>query len=62
MPRSVALFERAGLVVTPFPVHFQQDTARRLSVVDLLPSGQALSETETALRELYGRVVYRVGW
>jgi len=62
MPRSVALFERAGLAVTPFPIHFRQDTARRPSVADLLPSGQALSETETALRELYGRVVYRVGW
>lgn len=62
MPRSVTLFERAGARVTPFPVHFRQDTALRASVRDLLPSGRALAETETALRELYGRVVHRVGW
>jgi uncharacterized SAM-binding protein YcdF (DUF218 family) len=62
MPRSVALFERQGLRVTPFPVDFRQDVGRRASVRDLVPSGQAFSETETALRELYGRLVYRVGW
>ena len=62
MPRSTALFERQGLRVTPFPVDFRQDVGRRFGVRDLVPSGQALSETETALRELYGRVMYRVGW
>lgn len=62
MPRAVTLFERAGLRVTPFPVDFRQDAARRFTLVDLVPSARALAETETALRELYGRVVYRVGW
>lgn len=62
MPRSVTLFERQALRVTPFPVDFRQDVARRASVRDLVPSGQALFEIETALRELYGRIVYRVGW
>jgi uncharacterized SAM-binding protein YcdF (DUF218 family) len=62
MPRAALLFEGAGLRVTPFPVDFRQDTARRFTLVDLVPSARALAETETALRELYGRVVYRVGW
>ena len=62
MPRAVALFEREGLRVTAFPVDFRQDTSRRASLLDLLPSGGALAATETALRELYGRLVYRVGW
>ena len=62
MPRAVALFERAGLRVTPFPVDFGQDAARHFSLLDLLPNGRALAETETALRELYGRAVYRVAW
>lgn len=62
IPRAVRLFERAGLRVTPFPVDFRQDAALRLTLVDLLPSARALGETETALREVYGRVVYRVGW
>ena len=62
MPRAAHLFERQGLRVTPFPVDFRQDTAHRASLLGLLPSGRALGQTETALRELYGRVVYRVGW
>ena len=62
LPRSVALFERQGLPLTHFAVDFRQDVARRACVRDLVPTGQALLETETALRELYGRVVYRVGW
>ena len=31
------------------------------TLLDLAPRGSALAETETALRELYGRLVYRVG-
>ena len=62
MPRAALLFERTGLRVTPFPVDFRQDAARRFTLVDLVPSARALAETETALREMVGRVVYRVGW
>lgn len=60
MRRAQWLFERAGLAVFPFPVDFQVDENRGFTVLDLLPSAEALSNTETALRELYGYLYYVV--
>jgi uncharacterized SAM-binding protein YcdF (DUF218 family) len=62
LPRAVALFERQGLRVTPYPVDLRVDAARILTLHDLLPSARALLDAETALREWLGRAVYRVGW
>ena len=62
LPRAVALFERQGLRVTPYPVDLRVDAARLFTLQALLPSAGALSNTETALREWLGRAVYRVGW
>ena len=62
VPRSVAVFERDGLRVTPLPVDFGTDVHRTVSPLGLLPRGRDLAETETALRELLGRALYRVGW
>ena len=62
MPRAVAVFERQGLRVTPYPVDLRVDAARVFTVRDLLPSARALLDAETALREWLGRAVYRVGW
>lgn len=62
LPRAVALFERQGLRVTPYPVDLRVDAARIVTLRDLLPSAGALHTSETALREWLGRVVYRVGW
>ena len=60
VPRAQALFERQGLRVTPFPVDFQVHADRRAWWGDLLPRAAALRDTERALREFYGRVMYRV--
>jgi uncharacterized SAM-binding protein YcdF (DUF218 family) len=60
MPRSAWLFRRAGVECTVFPVDFRNDPARRLSLLDFLPSAGALTETETALREIYGNLYYRI--
>ena len=62
LPRAVALFERQGLRVTPYPVDLRVDAERVFTLRALLPSAGALSNTQTALREWLGRVVYRVGW
>jgi uncharacterized SAM-binding protein YcdF (DUF218 family) len=59
MPRAQQLFERAGLVVNPFPVNFLVSTGR-LTVLDFLPSPTALGETQLSVREMYGRLFYRV--
>jgi len=59
MPRSQLLFTRAGVSVVPFPVDFQTSAAAA-TIVDFLPSGGSLKCTETALRELYGYLFYRL--
>ncbi len=55
MPRSVALFEREGLAVVPFPVDFRVSGKKRMTVLDVLPQAEALEQSTTALRELMGR-------
>jgi uncharacterized SAM-binding protein YcdF (DUF218 family) len=58
MPRARSLFELNGLQVIPFPVDFRLSDAEELSILDFLPRAGALSMTELALREFYGRVFY----
>jgi len=60
MPRARQLFEDAGLAVTTFPVDFAHSDAGGVGVLDFLPSAGALGETQTAMREMYGRLYYRV--
>ena len=60
MPRAQELFERTGLLVTPFPVDFQVSAVGQLDVLDFLPSPGALKQTQTAIREAYGRLFYWV--
>lgn len=60
MARARQLFERVGLTVVPFPVDFQVPAGGALSVIDFLPSAGALSQTEMAWREMYGRLFYMV--
>lgn len=60
MPRARRLFERAGLVIVPFPVDFQRAAGSRLGLMDLLPSAVGLKKTQAMLHELYGRLFYRV--
>jgi len=60
MPRAQRLFERAGLVVSPFPVDFRVSADSELGVMDFLPSADALAESEMVWREMYGRWYYGV--
>lgn len=60
MRRAKLLFERAGLDVVPFPVDFQVSAGGRLTPLDFLPSVNSLNRTETALREFYGMLFYRI--
>ena len=56
MSRAEMLFLRAGLEVIPFPVDFQ--TKLGITPRSFIPSGGALQQTDTALKEIYGRVYY----
>ena len=60
MPRAQRLFERAGLTVMAYPVDFQVQTSRNLSVMDFVPSASAFQKTEMAWRETIGRVYYEI--
>ncbi len=60
MQRAQHLFERQNLVVIPFPVDFQVSQRGTLSAIDFLPSTKALSVSESALRELYSRIYYKL--
>lgn len=58
MERSRTLFEREGFDVEPFAVDFQVSRAKEFGVLDILPSAEALKQTEMAWRELLGRAYY----
>lgn len=64
MRRAQRLFERQGLVVKPFPVDFQTRGAWAGPLwrdpSQWFPTAQALDHSSRALRELLGRLVYRV--
>lgn len=60
MARAEQLFERAGLTVAPFPVDFRHSGRGGMGLLDFLPNAGALAQTQMALREMYGRLFYRV--
>jgi len=59
MRRAQMLFLRSGLQVEPVPVDFQVSRGKTFTLMDLLPGGGPLSQSEAALRELYGLAYYR---
>jgi uncharacterized SAM-binding protein YcdF (DUF218 family) len=50
------LFRRAGFEVIHFPVDFQ--TKLGITPHSFIPNGDSLHQTDTALKEIYGRVYY----
>ncbi len=60
MPRSAHLFRRAGVNCLIFPVDFRRYRNRPVTLLDFLPKADALDETETTLREIYGNLFYRL--
>lgn len=72
MPRSLALFAKQGLQVTPAPTDFLVSDAEwdylwtpdvRAQLVNLLPNAEYLAYTTRALKEYIGIVVYGLqGW
>jgi uncharacterized SAM-binding protein YcdF (DUF218 family) len=57
MPRSVAAFERAGLLVTPAPMGFTLPV--RNGLMEWLPSGAGLQASQQVLREWLALLVGR---
>jgi uncharacterized SAM-binding protein YcdF (DUF218 family) len=61
MPRAVMLFQRVGVEVVPHPVDFRslRDPQEPFGNT-LFPRAEFLNQTETALREYYGIIYYRI--
>jgi uncharacterized SAM-binding protein YcdF (DUF218 family) len=60
MPRAEYLFRTRGVPVLPFPTDYNTRYNEPVSVLDFLPQAGALGNTETALRETYGRLYYHL--
>lgn len=60
MPRAAWLFRRAGVECTVFPVDFRGGPHLRITLGGCVPSAGALGKTDTALREIYGNLFYRL--
>jgi uncharacterized SAM-binding protein YcdF (DUF218 family) len=60
MPRARQAFERAGIAVRPFPVDFRQSEGAGLDITSFVPGAESAAQTQSALRELYGRLFYRL--
>lgn len=60
MPRAAWLFGKAGVDFQPFPVDLRRDRRQPLTLLDFIPKADALSQTETTLRECYGNAFYRL--
>ena len=58
MRRARMLFEQWGMNVDPFPVSFGSSDQGRITLFSFLPSVSALTKSQTALREMYGRAFY----
>ncbi len=60
MPRAAWLFRRAGVEFTAFPVDFHEGPAGGITLLDFLPNAEGLANTDSALREIYGNLYYRI--
>ena len=58
--RGRQVFRQEGLNVQPFPVSFWSEDLGGFTVFWFLPSVGALTRSQTALREMYGRAFYAV--
>jgi uncharacterized SAM-binding protein YcdF (DUF218 family) len=60
MPRAALLFRRASVNAVFFPVDFRARRPGAVSLMDFVPTGWAWAMTETAIRESYGYLFYRI--
>ena len=59
MPRAQKVFEAAGIVVSPFPVDFLSG-ADSTKIMDFMPNAEAFRDTSFFVREIIGRLYYKL--
>ena len=60
MQRAKSLFELKGFNVIPYKVDYKTPPEINLNFISFLPTSDSLSKTETALREILGRLYYKL--
>ena len=63
MKRAKKLFEREGINVIPYPVDFKSSknfVSKLINPIQWMPSANNLSASSMAVREIIGRIIYRV--
>jgi uncharacterized SAM-binding protein YcdF (DUF218 family) len=60
MYRAKRLFEKQGFIVIPYKVDYKSERNAELAIINFLPSADNLKTTETAFREIIGRLFYLV--
>ena len=60
MYRAKRLFEKQGFEVIPYKVDYKSERNTEMTIIDFLPSADNLKTTETAVREIIGRLFYLV--
>ncbi len=58
LPRAMGCFHKLGLKPVPYPVDFRSDPAPRYSLLSFIPGIQGLYQTEVALHEYVGILMY----
>ena len=59
MPRAQKVFEAAGIEVSPFPVDFLSG-AGKVTIMTFIPSAGAFNQTSFFIREIIGRLYYKL--
>lgn len=63
MRRAMATFRRAGITAVAAPTDVQGTVPTDVTVLDFLPSADALTETSSIIKEMIGLAYYRLrGW
>jgi uncharacterized SAM-binding protein YcdF (DUF218 family) len=60
MYRAKRLFEKEGIEVITFKVDYKVARSLKTTIMDFLPDAGNLQKTETASREIIGRIFYLV--
>ena len=59
MPRAKLIFESFGFTVQPYPVDFRAEPTD-VEILQILPRAEELLAFDTAVREMLGRIYYRL--
>lgn len=62
MPRAVALFQREGMDVIPYPTDYKTDKKLRLNAFAFTPSADCLYHNSLAMKEYLGLLAVKMGW